>query len=123
MLTLWRTPLRSGLLRAILIFGRTCIKRSRTVVFDSWLALHAPTLATLHSLALVTLTIKGSVRLAIAWSSPNLEFVQLVPLLVGAIPFRDGHEFANPAAQIKWLRIIIHTSIMNHRTGRVQQTK
>lgn len=63
--------------------------------------------------SLVERTVHRSVRLPVSRRCPDFEFVQLIPLFIGAIPFRDGIEFTNPSTRINWLRII-HGDIMNH---------
>ncbi len=60
-----------------------------------------------------------SIRLAVSGRGTNFEFVQLVPLFIGAIPFRDGVKFANPTARINRFRII-HVAIMNHTGALIQ---
>ncbi len=68
---------------------------------------------TVLPLALVRLTIEGAIRLTVSRCRTDFEFVQLVPLFIGAIPLGDGKQFANPATRINNLWII-HNRIMNH---------
>ena len=58
------------------------------------------------------LPIQRPVRLPVAGRGTDFEFVQLIPLFIGTIPFRDGKKFANPTARINRLWII-HVAIMN----------
>ena len=58
----------------------------------------------------------------IAWCCANFKFVQLIPLFIGAIPFRDGKKFANPATRINRLWIV-HTRIMNYTTRVIQHSR
>jgi hypothetical protein len=64
-------------------------------------------------------SIHGPVGLAVSGRRTDFEFVQLIPLFVGTIPFGDGVEFSNPATRINWLRII-HGDIMNHSRDFIQ---
>ena len=59
------------------------------------------TLLSARILALNALPVIFCVRLPVARRGTDFEFVQLVPFLVGAIPVRDSHQFANPAAGVK----------------------
>ena len=71
---------------------------------------------------LVERSIHWTVRLAVSGRRADFEFVQLVPLFVGAIPFRDGIQFSNPATRIEWLRII-HGDIMNYSRDFIQPSR
>ena len=99
-------------------FLRPCVGSRSVVDFRSLIPVRA---AALHwrTLTLVRLPILRSVRLPVARGRADFEFVQLVPLFVGTIPFRDGVEFSNPATRINWLRII-HGDIMNYSRDFVQ---
>ena len=65
------------------------------------------------------LTVRLTIRHPISRSGTNFEFIQLVPLLVGTIPFRDSIQFANPATRVNRLGII-HVGIMNHSVRIIQ---
>ena len=75
----------------------------------------------LHSGArpLLLLTVGLTIRHPISRSGTDFEFIQLVPLLVGTIPFRDSIQFANPATRVNRLGII-HVGIMNHSVRIIQ---
>lgn len=106
-----RSRIGSGFLRSRI--------RSRSVVdFRSLIPIRAAALH-LRTLALIRLPILRSVRFPVARGRADFEFVQLVPLFVGTIPFRDGVEFSNPATRINWLRII-HADIMNYSRDFIQ---
>ena len=101
MLTLWRAPLpvlwRTSVLR------RPAFLRWSDIL--SWTVIVAwPMIGTAHlskwPLALIGLPIQGAIRLPVAWSRTDFEFVQLVPLFVSTIPLGDGKKFANPTTRI-----------------------
>jgi hypothetical protein len=93
---------RSVILRPLITFGSTTVHR-RTRSF-------------------IGRPIGLSIGLPISGCCTNFEFVQFVPLFIGAIPFRDSSKFANPATRINrfW---IIHASIMNHTAGLIQYSR
>lgn len=104
--------------------GRPCVRPgigSRPIVFRPLIPFRAATMhrrpGTLfgHALGL-------SIRLPVSRRGTNLELIQLVPLFIGAIPFRDGVKFANPAARINRFRII-HVAIMNHTSSLIQLSR
>jgi len=71
--------------------------------------------------ALLHRPVQRTIRLAVAWSRTDFEFVQLVPLFIGTIPLGDSQKFANPATRIKWLWII-HNDIMNYTAHLIQHS-
>jgi hypothetical protein len=101
-----------------------CIRshiQPRPVVFDALItfratALPAKTLARLRRPRLL------SIGLPVSGSRTDFEFVQLIPLFIGSIPFRDGKKFANPATRINWLWFI-HTRIMNYTAADIQYSR
>ena len=99
-------------------FLRPCVWSWSVVDFRSLIPIRAAALH-LRTLALIRLPILRSVRFPVARGRADFEFVQLVPLFVGTIPFRDGVEFSNPATRINWLRII-HADIMNYSRDFIQ---
>jgi hypothetical protein len=65
---------------------------------------------------------KRPVRLPVSRRRSDFEFVQLVPLFIGAIPLRDRRQFANPTTRIDWLWII-HGDIMTHTAVLIQYSR
>lgn len=59
------------------------------------------------------------VRLPVAGCGADFEFVELVPLFIGAVPLRDGIELSDPTTRINgfW---IIHADIMNYTAVLIQ---
>ena len=59
------------------------------------------------------------VRLPVSGRRADFEFVELVPLFIGTIPFGDGSQFADPTTRINgfW---IIHADIMDYTAVLVQ---
>lgn len=115
MLPFWRPAIGSSFLRRTRIGPRI---RPRPVILWPLIPVRA---ATMHgrTRAFFRRPVWLSSRLPVAGRGTDFELVQLIPLFIGAIPFRDGIKFANPATRINrfW---IIHGAIMNHTTGRVQ---
>ena len=62
------------------------------------------------------------VRLPVAGRGADFELVELVPLFIGAVPFRDGSELSDPTTRIKgfW---IIHADIMNYTAVLIQYSR
>ena len=60
-----------------------------------------------------------SVRLPVARRGADFELVELVPLFIGTVPFRDGIELSDPTARINgfW---ISHGDIMDHTAVLIQ---
>lgn len=79
-----------------------------------------------RTLPLLERTLLRAVRLAIAGSRADFEFVQLVPFRVRAVTFRNGVELANPAAQIDGLRIIhgrYYGPVWTHRSTSIDDVR
>ena len=59
------------------------------------------------------------VRLTVAGCGADFELVELVPLFIGTVPFRDGIELSDPTARINgfW---ISHGDIMDHTAVLIQ---
>lgn len=115
MLPFWWPAIGASLLRRSRI--GPCIQ-SRPIILRPLIPVRA---ATMHgrTRALFSRPVRLSTRLPVARRGTDFELVQLIPLFIGAIPFRDGIKFTNPATRINrfW---IIHGAIMNHTTGRIQ---
>lgn len=113
----------------MLSFGRSTIKssflrptiRPRAVVIYPLVAFGATSLSG-DTRAHLRLPFRWPVGLAVSWGRTNFEFVQLIPLLIGAIPLRDGKKFSNPATRINRLWII-HTHIMNYTIADIQHSQ
>ena len=128
MLSLWRPPIRTTF--RVMRLRPTFLPhlRPRPGMLLCMIALGAPSLAL--SLALIWSTrtfthhrpIGLPVRFTVSWCRADLELVQLIPLFIGAIPFRDGKKFANPATRINRLWIV-HTRIMNYTTRVIQHSR
>jgi hypothetical protein len=103
MLTLGRTPLSVlgwtplPLLRWPTLLWRPGIRSWAIVV--AWPVIGSTQLSG-RALALIGLAVQRAIRLPVSWSRTDLEFIQLVPLFVRAIPLGDGKEFANPTTRI-----------------------
>lgn len=63
-----------------------------------------------------------AVRLPVAGRGADFELVELVPLFIGTVPFRDGIELSDPTARINgfW---IIHGDIMDHTAVLIQYSR
>ena len=63
-----------------------------------------------------------SVRLPVARRGADFELVELVPLFIGTVPFRDGIELSDPTARINgfW---ISHGDIMDHTAVLIQYSR
>ena len=60
-----------------------------------------------------------AVRLPVAGRGADFELVELIPLFIGTVPFRDGIELSDPTARINgfW---ISHGDIMDHTAVLIQ---
>lgn len=116
MLPFWLTTIRPPLLRAP--FLRWPRIRPWAVVLYTLITVGATNLRRRPQPPLRLLP----VRLTISGCRTDFEFVQLIPLFIGAIPLRDGSQFANPTARINrfW---IIHVDIMNYTTALIQYSE
>jgi hypothetical protein len=92
--------------------------------FGCWLALLGPTTGTVRPLPPVGLPLAGPVRVAIGLTvsrrERDLDLDDLVPLLVGAVAFGYGEQFAQPPPRILGGGIV-HADIMTHTAVVVQQ--
>ena len=63
-----------------------------------------------------------AVRLPVAGRGADFELVELVPLFIGTVPFRDGIELSDPTARINgfW---ISHGDIMDHTAVLIQYSR
>ena len=63
-----------------------------------------------------------AVRLPVAGRSADFELVELIPLFIGTVPFRDGIELSDPTTRINgfW---IIHGDIMDHTAVLIQYSR
>jgi hypothetical protein len=113
MLSFWRTTIKSPFLWPTI--------RSRAVHIYPFVAFGATTLYR-NTRAHLRLPLGRSVRLPVSWGRTDFEFVQLIPLLIGAIPLRDGKKFSNPATRINRLWII-HADIMNYTAAHIQHSQ
>ena len=110
MLALWRPTI-----------GRTTFLRTliwpRVVVLGPLITIRSASLAA-RILPLFLLP----VRLPVAGRGADFEFVELVPLFIGTIPFGDGSQFADPTTRINgfW---IIHADIMNYTAVLIQYSR
>jgi len=98
-------------------FLRTRIRtrvRSRPIVLDSLVTVGTSGLG-----GRIRALFDLPVRLPVARCRTDFEFVQLVPLFIGAIPLGDGRQFANPTTRIDRLWII-HIDIMDYTAALVQ---
>ena len=113
----------------MLSFGRTTIEpsflwptvRSRAVVIYALITFGATSLSG-NTRSNLRLPLRRSVGLPVSRGRTDFEFVQLIPLLIGAIPLRDGKKFSNPATRINRLWII-HTDIMNYTIAHIQHSQ
>jgi len=62
------------------------------------------------------------VRLPVAGCGADFELVELIPLFIGTVPFRDGIELSDPTTRINgfW---IIHGDIMDHTAVLIQYSR
>lgn len=114
MLPLWRTAIGSRFLRSRI---RTRIGPRPVVVLRSLVSLGTADLP-----GRIRPLLDLPVRLPVSGRCSDFEFVQLVPLFIGAIPLRDCREFANPTTRINrfW---IIHADIMDHSAVLIQYSR
>ena len=63
-----------------------------------------------------------AVRLPVAGRGADFELVELIPLFIGTVPFRDGIELSDPTARINgfW---ISHGDIMDHTAVLIQYSR
>ena len=63
-----------------------------------------------------------AVRLPVAGRGADFELVELIPLFIGTVPFRDGIELSDPTTRINgfW---IIHGDIMDHTAVLIQYSR
>ena len=101
------------------VLGTPILPLAVVVVIARTLIPVLTTSLTTGALTLLLLSIGLAIRNPISRSRANFEFIQLVPLLISAIPLGDGIQFSDPATQIIRLRII-HGVIMNHSCQMIQ---
>lgn len=107
MLTLGRTPLPLLRRTPLPLLRRPALlwRPALSILWRSWAIVVAwPVIGSTQlsgrALALIGLAVQRAIRLPVSWSRTDLEFIQLVPLFVRAIPLGDGKEFANPTTRI-----------------------
>ena len=63
-----------------------------------------------------------AVRLPVAGRGADFELIELIPLFIGTVPFRDGIELSDPTTRINgfW---IIHGDIMDHTAVLIQYSR
>ena len=63
-----------------------------------------------------------AVRLPVAGRGADFELIELIPLFIGTVPFRDGIELSDPTTRINgfW---IIHADIMNYTAVLIQYSR